>query len=506
MIAAVPAERWGVAWAWDRDMTENSSGPDETTGVNEDRTAPEEVPGRWRAGWTRLRQWIGRDGASQQQDGRTIREDPIARKPDATAHRRDQCMNCGTVLRGPYCHVCGQKDDDYRRPFMSLSNEFMSDNFQWDSRILRSLIPFVLMPGTLTRAFLQGRRGVYVTPLRLYVVISLIFFVTLAFSNVAVLKFEVHGVAAQIEQALSDAQDGDAQDGAGRNGDGQDGDGQSPPETPPVPEVPAVPEVPGETESGEEVGGVRLNIDFGNDGDGEDRSEDETQAPDQAGASEPEPAPSEPPQEPGTVIGGVTIKLDEIPSVRMFVRIDENERPNDQISGEVLEQLLENVEGDSSDVVLRLVQAVNLALREPRVFNQVLNTWLPRLMIFLVPLMAFLLAILYARKKRLKRPVYFVDHLVFSLHFHAFIFFLMLLLVLKAEYLGDLTNGEGSALFFFLAVCFYLFVGMKRIYEQGYIKTGFKFVMLLYFLFVLYATSIVGVMVWGVYDLVRIQG
>ena len=58
-----------------------------------------------------------------------------------TIHDHEICLNCNTPLGGPFCHVCGQRDDDLRRPFLALSNELLADTFQWDSRILRSIMP-----------------------------------------------------------------------------------------------------------------------------------------------------------------------------------------------------------------------------------------------------------------------------------------------------------------------------------------------------------------------------
>ena len=45
-----------------------------------------------------------------------------------------------------------------------------------DSRLWRTLAALLLRPGYLTREFLAGRRARYLPPVRLYLVISLVFF------------------------------------------------------------------------------------------------------------------------------------------------------------------------------------------------------------------------------------------------------------------------------------------------------------------------------------------
>ena len=45
-----------------------------------------------------------------------------------------------------------------------------------DSRIFRSILPFLFRPGFLTREYLAGKRKTYMSPFRLYLLLSVIFF------------------------------------------------------------------------------------------------------------------------------------------------------------------------------------------------------------------------------------------------------------------------------------------------------------------------------------------
>ena len=86
------------------------------------------------------------------------------------------CANCGAPLNGPYCQACGQKAAS---PNVSL-HEFFHEAFHEfahvDGKIVQTLRLLLTRPGQLTREFLEGRRQRYVSPLRLYLTCSLIFF------------------------------------------------------------------------------------------------------------------------------------------------------------------------------------------------------------------------------------------------------------------------------------------------------------------------------------------
>ena len=87
------------------------------------------------------------------------------------------CKNCATELAGEnYCPVCGQKGDTHVLTFRELLEELADGLFNTDSRLWRSLIPLALMPGRLTIEYLRGRRMYYLPPFRLYLILSVLFF------------------------------------------------------------------------------------------------------------------------------------------------------------------------------------------------------------------------------------------------------------------------------------------------------------------------------------------
>lgn len=88
-----------------------------------------------------------------------------------------QCLNCGTELKGPFCYYCGQPDKNLMRFFPALLRDLLEDVLDLDSRFMRTLKPLLFHPGKLTRDYLDGRRFRYVTPMRLYIFSSMLFFI-----------------------------------------------------------------------------------------------------------------------------------------------------------------------------------------------------------------------------------------------------------------------------------------------------------------------------------------
>lgn len=98
------------------------------------------------------------------------------------------CPNCAAPLIGRYCAECGQPTETHRRSVVHLLHDFIKDLASFDSRILRTARALLFQPGELALAFREGRTQRYVPAVRLYLFVSLVFFVTLSATHIAIVQ------------------------------------------------------------------------------------------------------------------------------------------------------------------------------------------------------------------------------------------------------------------------------------------------------------------------------
>lgn len=102
----------------------------------------------------------------------------------------------------------------------------------------------------------------------------------------------------------------------------------------------------------------------------------------------------------------------------------------------------------------------------------------PAALIALLPLMALVLKILYPLSKR-----YYVEHVLFVVHYHAFIFLILTLQVMFSRLTSFVGLPDGIATTTMVAVSVYipvyLYKAMRHVYEQRRLMTGAKFLILL---------------------------
>jgi hypothetical protein len=130
----------------------------------------------------------------------------------------------------------------------------------------------------------------------------------------------------------------------------------------------------------------------------------------------------------------------------------------------------------------RLRDACRKIVADQQSFGRALWNNIPKMMFLFLPLIAAALSVLYIRSGR-----YYVEHLLFVVHFHAF-FFLTGILVLLFERLAELSTGAvasgiaavqgilGTVLVFYVPV--YLLKAMRRVYAQSWWKTVPKYALL----------------------------
>jgi hypothetical protein len=86
---------------------------------------------------------------------------------------RENCGTCGAHLQGPFCHQCGEPaTHEGDLGVRHLAHDAVHEFTHLDGKILRTLKALFFAPGKLTAEYWAGRRGLWVRPLRLYLVIS----------------------------------------------------------------------------------------------------------------------------------------------------------------------------------------------------------------------------------------------------------------------------------------------------------------------------------------------
>lgn len=351
----------------------------------------------------------------------------------------ENCLNCGEVLTGQHCSHCGQPARVRVLSLWGLIRDVVGDLLDVDSRVWRTLWPLAFRPGLLTQEFLRGRRARYTPPFRMYLVLSLVFFL------VASLDDPGKGVALNIDEGGTNIQlrdGGTPPDGAAN----PPADAAAPPTTAPAPEAtPAAPapKPPLDAETKRLIEQLVKRVP----GEAQKDLRSELEATLAAATPEEREAARKLAQDP---CGEATLKVEGGP-------------------------LFEQYEP-------RLRDACRKIVADQESFGRALWNNIPKMMFLFLPLIAAAMSVLYLRSGR-----YYVEHLLFVVHFHAF-FFLSGIVVLLLERLAEATSGAlasglgvaqgllGAALTIYVPL--YLLKAMRRVYEQSWWKTLPKYAML----------------------------
>jgi hypothetical protein len=88
------------------------------------------------------------------------------------------CRNCEAALTGAYCAACGQRNVPPNPTLRDFADEWFNEILHWDGKLPATLKALMLKPGMLTVDFLAGRRVRWLSPLRIYLICSVAYFLT----------------------------------------------------------------------------------------------------------------------------------------------------------------------------------------------------------------------------------------------------------------------------------------------------------------------------------------
>ena len=99
--------------------------------------------------------------------------------------KASECFNCKHPFFGneKFCPECGQMNKNPKITFGSFAHEIFNGFISWDSKFWTTFIPLLTKPGKVSRDYIDGKRQRYANPFRFYLTISVLFFLMLGLAN-----------------------------------------------------------------------------------------------------------------------------------------------------------------------------------------------------------------------------------------------------------------------------------------------------------------------------------
>ena len=331
------------------------------------------------------------------------------------------CANCGIELNGKFCHQCGQSSRSVIKFFGEVIKELLDDVIGYDSRLQHSIIPLLFQPGKLSAEYIQGRRFYYVRPFRLYLFTSILFIIALQFTTSG-----VDFLPEEIQQSTTEA----APTTLPTN-QNKDLNNNAP--------LTAQTNLDNITQSYIDASMQKTaNIAQAN-----KETNDKKKVGPYFHVNE----------------NGLTINPNKPPSSSKFINISTDNLKLKQIMNEINAKA-ESWKKDPSPLL-----------------NEFFNLF-PYMMFIILPVFAIFSKIFYLFSKR-----YYVEHLIFSLHNHSFIY-LVMIVEISLEALQSWTKTAtftGASVLYemmdwinlliILWIIAYIFIATKRFYQQGWVMT-----------------------------------
>jgi hypothetical protein len=374
------------------------------------------------------------------------------------------CENCGAPLTGEFCAQCGQHAIDYRRSIFRVVLDAADSFLNWDTKFLKTMGLLLIRPWELTNDFNAGRRARYVHPLRLYLIASVIFFLVARAVNLE--SREPVALTAQDRAEL-------VTNLAKLTG----------------PDSPLTPE------QREQIEAARTKLSQGNGALSEEertelkaafraflkssfkknvKAEERAQMAEALArlpkaaaspSSTPDPSTTVPAPSPATESGdqppapAVSASPKPKKAGGMHFTTGGEDGKNKTPFGIWIEKQVKDKIGEDGS--------------KARVFLDTLRSNIPAMMLVCIPLFAFVLKILYFRKRR-----FYVEHLVYALHIHTFFYVAVIiasLAVMGANRTVPALGGWITGLMT-CAIIVQVFLSIRRVYGQGWFLTLVKFV------------------------------
>jgi hypothetical protein len=84
---------------------------------------------------------------------KAVEPDPEGGRSGIAGNGAQTCANCGCILQGAHCHVCGQKAKVHRT-LAAFGHDFLHSILHFEGKIWRTVPMLALQPGQLTRRYI----------------------------------------------------------------------------------------------------------------------------------------------------------------------------------------------------------------------------------------------------------------------------------------------------------------------------------------------------------------
>lgn len=93
--------------------------------------------------------------------------------------KEKDCLNCGHTVEDKFCPNCGQENIIVKEDALHMVAHAIADYFHFEHKFFGTLKPLLLKPGQLTKEYVAGKRVSFIHPIRLYIFISIVFFIAI---------------------------------------------------------------------------------------------------------------------------------------------------------------------------------------------------------------------------------------------------------------------------------------------------------------------------------------
>ncbi|MBC7616542.1 MAG: DUF3667 domain-containing protein [Pedobacter sp.] len=93
--------------------------------------------------------------------------------------KENDCLNCGKIVKENFCPNCGQENIVVKEDALHMVTHAVADYFHFEHKFFGTLKPLLLKPGQLTSSYVAGKRVSFIHPIRLYIFVSIVFFLVI---------------------------------------------------------------------------------------------------------------------------------------------------------------------------------------------------------------------------------------------------------------------------------------------------------------------------------------